>query len=98
ESPALKIMQILGERGAEWEFHDPHVAALPRTRSHPELNGRAGVPLDAETLGRCQAVLICTDHDAVDYALVARHAAIVVDTRNALASRGLAPRPTVVSA
>ncbi|MCA8933686.1 MAG: nucleotide sugar dehydrogenase [Rhodospirillaceae bacterium] len=98
ESPALKIMQILGERGAEWEFHDPHVAALPRTRRHPELNGRAGVPLDAETLARCQAVLICTDHDAVDYGLVARHAAIVVDTRNALASRGLAPRPTVVSA
>ncbi|MCB9957538.1 MAG: nucleotide sugar dehydrogenase [Rhodospirillaceae bacterium] len=98
ESPALKIMEILSERGALWDFHDPHVAALPRTRRHPELNGRAGVALDAEALARCQAVLICTDHDQVDYAMVARHAPIVVDTRNALAGRGLSGPAKVVAA
>ena len=35
------------------------------------------------------AVLIVTDHDAVDYALVARHAALVIDTRNVMARTGL---------
>ena len=89
ESPALKIMQILGERGAGWDFHDPHVDRLPRTRRYPDLDGRAGVALTAPTLAGYDAVLICTDHADLDYALVAEAAPLIVDTRNALGSRGL---------
>jgi UDP-N-acetyl-D-glucosamine dehydrogenase len=37
--------------------------------------------LDPETLSACDAALIVTDHSAVDYALVARHAPLIVDTR-----------------
>ncbi|MEZ0212851.1 MAG: nucleotide sugar dehydrogenase, partial [Xanthobacteraceae bacterium] len=40
------------------------------------------------TLAGYDAVLIATDHDQVDYSLVARHAALVVDTRNACAKAG----------
>jgi UDP-N-acetyl-D-glucosamine dehydrogenase len=42
-------------------------------------------------------VLIATDHDAVDYGLVAEHAKLVVDSRNAMATRGL-PAGKVVKA
>ena len=34
--------------------------------------------------------MICTDHDAVDYALLAQHCPLIVDTRNAFAARGIA--------
>ena len=40
------------------------------------------VPLTAELLGGCDAVVLVTDHDDVDYDLVTRHAAYVFDARN----------------
>jgi UDP-N-acetyl-D-glucosamine dehydrogenase len=88
ESPALKLLDLLDERGAEACYHDPHVARIPATRAYRRLQGRASVPLDRAVLASVDAVLIATDHDAVDYALVAQ-APLVVDTRNALARRGL---------
>jgi UDP-N-acetyl-D-glucosamine dehydrogenase len=39
------------------------------------------VPLDPRVLESCDAALLVTDHSAVDYSLVARHAPLVVDTR-----------------
>ena len=63
---------------------------LPPTREHPKLAGRRSQPLTAETLAGADAVLIATDHDGVDYALVGRHARLVVDTRNAFARLGIA--------
>jgi len=38
-------------------------------------------PLNEKTLAAADAVLIVTDHRAVDYALVAQHAPLVIDTR-----------------
>jgi UDP-N-acetyl-D-glucosamine dehydrogenase len=43
------------------------------------------VALDERTIGSYDAVLISTAHAAVDYELLARHAKLVVDTRNAMA-------------
>jgi UDP-N-acetyl-D-glucosamine dehydrogenase len=43
------------------------------------------VPLTAETVAGFDAVLIATKHDAVDYALIAQSARLIVDSRNALA-------------
>jgi UDP-N-acetyl-D-glucosamine dehydrogenase len=51
--------------------------------------GLASVPLDATTVAACDAVLLVTDHSAFDYATVFTHARLIVDTRNAFASRGL---------
>jgi len=87
ESPALKLVELLEERGAAVAYHDPFVAEIPPTRRFPELRGRRSLPLDAATVASFDAVLIATDHDAVDYGLVAAEARLVVDTRNALASR-----------
>jgi len=89
ESPAFKLMQLLEEKGAEVSFHDPFVPAIPKLREHPDYEGRASVPLAPETLSSADAVLIAADHDAVDYALVAAHARLVIDTRNVMARHGL---------
>jgi UDP-N-acetyl-D-glucosamine dehydrogenase len=97
ESPSFKLMELLEGRGATVEFHDPHVPQAPMTREHAEFGGRTSTALDAGALGEFDAVLISTDHDAVDYGLIAKHAKLVVDTRNAMARRGLAA-PSVVKA
>ena len=81
ESPAFEILEALLELGAEVCYHDPHVATAPRTRSWPDLPAMESQPLTRELLEEQDAVLLVTDHTAVDYALVARHAPLVVDTR-----------------
>ena len=83
ESPAFKIIELLQERGAQVSYHDPYIPELPATRRYGfDLRSR---PLEASLLESTDCVLIITDHDAVDYDLVVRHAPLVVDTRNATA-------------
>ncbi len=89
ESPALRLMELGKARGAEMLFHDPHVPVIPETREHPLLAGARSHALTADLIQTCDAVLIATDHDAVDYSLVCEHANIIVDSRNAVARRGL---------
>jgi UDP-N-acetyl-D-glucosamine dehydrogenase len=79
ESPALEIIHLLKAAGATVEFCDPFVAELAVNGSM--LPGRA---LDEATLSESDCVLVVTDHTSVDYAFVAEHAPIVVDTRNAM--------------
>jgi len=79
ESPALDIIKILMQRGANVEFHDPFVNVL-------EIDGELehSVELTAERLERADAVVITTDHSSVDYGFVGSQAAIIVDPRNAM--------------
>jgi UDP-N-acetyl-D-glucosamine dehydrogenase len=86
ESPAFAIWKLLRSAAAEVAYHDPHVDAVPRTREHAELEGIRSVPLSTELIEAQDAVLICTDHDAIDYGQVAKHARLVIDTRNATKS------------
>ncbi|WP_102961391.1 nucleotide sugar dehydrogenase [Mangrovicella endophytica] len=88
ESASLRLIELLEERGASVDFHDPHVAAIPPTREHAALTGRRSVRLDPATLAGYDAALIATDHDGVDYAMLAREARLVLDTRNACARNG----------
>lgn len=89
ESPSLALMELLERRGARVDYHDPHVAAIPPTREHAGLAGRRSVELTAAAVAGSDAVLIATDHDAVNYALISGNAALVVDTRNVMARKGL---------
>ncbi len=88
ESPALKIIELLEERGARVTFHDPLIAAIPPTRAYGHLAGRRGVALAPATLKAADAVLVVTDHDAIDWKRVGRHARLIIDTRNALRRAG----------
>ena len=57
----------------------------------PDLAGRRSVPLTEEVVVGYDAVLVATDHSLVDYALVARAARLLLDTRNVFAARGILP-------
>jgi UDP-N-acetyl-D-glucosamine dehydrogenase len=89
ESPSLKLIELIEERGGTTAYHDPHIAEIPPTREYMMLKGRSSVSLDEETIKGFDAVLIATDHDAVDYAALARWAPLIIDTRNAFARRNL---------
>jgi UDP-N-acetyl-D-glucosamine dehydrogenase len=81
ESPALRIMEFLHSRGAQVNYHDPHVPRLGKMRRYNF--GLESVPLCAETLRAHDCSLIVTDHSCVDYRLVVAGSPLVVDTRNA---------------
>ncbi|HEV8304970.1 MAG TPA: nucleotide sugar dehydrogenase [Gemmatimonadales bacterium] len=80
ESPALDVIRLLRQRGADVTYHDPHVPALK-----DDGGALASVPLTPQTLQGADCVIVVTDHSAIDYRLIARHARAVVDTRHALA-------------
>lgn len=90
ESPAADVIHLLHKRGAEVAYHDPFVPHF--TELGLDLIGRS---LTAEEVRKADLVLILTDHTAVDYALIAREATQVLDTRNAL-KRVEGPKPNVV--
>ncbi len=73
ESPALKIISLLGALGAELVYHDPHVPELPE-------HDLRSVPLE-DALGDADLALIVTAHPTVDHALAAERARVVVDLR-----------------
>ena len=88
ESPAFAIVELLQEKGAEVDYHDPYVAEVPVMRDHPQLAGRRSVPWTAETIAACDAAVVCTDHDELDYGLLVDHAPLIVDSRNAIRRKG----------
>ncbi len=90
-SPALAILKRLEAMGATCDFHDPYFPVMPLTRDDPDLAGRRSVPLTEEVVVGYDAVLVATDHSLVDYALVARAARLLLDTRNVFAARGILP-------
>jgi UDP-N-acetyl-D-glucosamine dehydrogenase len=95
ESPSLRLMELLIERGAEIGYHDPFIPEVPRTREYGHLKGRRSLPLAAEELAGFDAAIVATDHDTVDYRHVAEHVRLVVDTRNTFGFRGIAAENVV---
>ena len=81
ESPAFEIIELLLRLGAVVRYHDPHVPRAPQMRSWPHLPPMTSEPLTPSLLEAVDAAVVVTDHAAVDYTLVARHAKLVVDTR-----------------
>ncbi len=89
ESPSLKLIELIEARGGSAAYHDPHVPEIPPTREYGHLRGRPSTAVDEATVRDFDAVLVATDHDAVDYAALAEWAPLIVDTRNAFGRRGL---------
>jgi UDP-N-acetyl-D-glucosamine dehydrogenase len=83
ESPGFELLELLKERGAEVEYSDPHIPQLPKMRKYPHWH-MTSQPLTAEYLSSRDCVLVVTDHTAFDWAFIAEHAPLIVDTRNAL--------------
>jgi UDP-N-acetyl-D-glucosamine dehydrogenase len=85
ESPSYKLWELLAEKGAKVDYHDPHVPSIRPTREYPKFAGIKSKALTPAAIAKYDCVLISTDHAKVDYALVLKNAKLVVDTRNALA-------------
>ncbi|MCA9299131.1 MAG: nucleotide sugar dehydrogenase [Phycisphaerales bacterium] len=82
ESPSFEIIDRLKRLGAEVDYSDPHVPRTVPVRRH-DL-GLTSVVLTPETVASYDVVLVVTNHAAFDYDLIATHARLVVDTRNAM--------------
>ena len=83
ESPAIDIINLLRQKGAKVEYHDPYVPRLQVQEGEPPLE-RAD--LTEDTLSSSDVVVIATDHSEYDWEWIARHARLLVDTRNATKS------------
>jgi UDP-N-acetyl-D-glucosamine dehydrogenase len=91
ESPALDIIRLLELDGADVVFHDPYIPTI-REDGHE----RHGIALTDEALAAADVTVIVTDHRSIDYQFLADHAALVVDSRNAMAGT-IASQARVVS-
>ena len=82
ESPAVEIMELLRDKGAHIDYSDPHVPVFPRKRDyHFDLHS---VTLTGDSIASYDCVVLATDHDSFDYALLQQHAQVTVDTRGRL--------------
>jgi len=85
ESPAFTLIEDIENRGGTVEFFDPFVPTIPHMREHANMSGRQSIELSGPNIAGYDAVLICTDHDNVDYALLSQSADLIIDTRNVMA-------------
>jgi UDP-N-acetyl-D-glucosamine dehydrogenase len=92
ESPSVALMEKLRDLGAEVAYSDPHIPTFPNMREH--TFNLQSVGLDAAAVAGFDCVLLATDHDRFDYALIRNNAKLVVDTRG----RYLDPSPHIVKA
>ncbi len=79
ESPALDIIQLLQERGADVVYNDPYVDDL-----HEEKIDMPSTELTTELLQAADCTVIITNHSAYDYEWIGENARIIVDSRNAM--------------
>ena len=88
-SPALRVAELLSEKGALISYSDPYVPEAT-------IGGclMRSVELDEETLGRQDATVILVDHGSYDLEKIVRHSKLVIDTKDV--TRPLARGSTVV--
>ena len=89
ESPALEIITLLQARGAMVSYYDPLFPYL--TMDRIDLKSAKG---DAASFRQSDCVVIVTDHTSVDHSFIAKHAKLIVDTRNVL--KGVKGKANVV--
>jgi UDP-N-acetyl-D-glucosamine dehydrogenase len=76
ESPSLKLIQLLREKGASVDYNDPYV---PKIKISDET--LASVELTEKQLSSADCVVIATDHTSYDYKYIAEKSSFVFDTR-----------------
>lgn len=84
ESPTYVIMDLLSEYGAEVDYHDPYIPVIPETREHANWAGKKSIEWSEKKVSGYDAVIICTDHDDIDYEKLLNWQDCIVDTRNAM--------------
>jgi UDP-N-acetyl-D-glucosamine dehydrogenase len=95
ESPAIEVIQLLQERGARVEYHDPYCPMIVDD-GHTPIRGLPlpSVELSDELLAEIDCVVLVTDHSNIDFQRVADSARLIVDTRGAM--RGIQGQAKVI--
>ncbi len=83
ESPALKIISLLQDKGIYVAYNDPYAPVTMEYRDYPGLKLRS-VKLTEKKIQSFDAVIIATDHSVYDFDWIAKHSSLVVDARNAV--------------
>lgn len=83
ESPSLKIISLFQQHGAKVSYNDPYVPQTSGHRRYPGLKLES-VDLTEKKLKESDGVIIATAHSSYDFKWIAKHAPLVVDTRNAI--------------
>ena len=84
ESPALDIISLLRQRGADVCYHDPHV---PQIQLESDLLMQSK-DYDLQLLREAHCVVIVTDHGVFDWDEISRNSRVIVDTRHVYSERG----------
>ena len=79
ESPAIEVIKLLQENGADVVYCDPFVKKFDEHGLKMECTA-----LDENLLRSLDLAIICTDHSDFDYAWMLEHCKLFLDTRNAL--------------
>ena len=79
ESPSLKIIEMLMNKGADVQYSDPYLPVFPKTRKF--YIALKSIKLNPTRINTFDLVLLVTNHDAFDYDLILKEAKLIVDTR-----------------
>lgn len=97
-SPAMSVLELLADKGADLRYHDPHVPSLTLGESHsdftsmlPTIVTLESSPLTADELQAADLVLLLVNHGSFDIPFIVEHSTLLYDTRNA--TRHIDPRP-----
>ena len=78
DSPSLKLIQLLQEKGAKVSYNDPYIPQIQVSQ-----NTLSSVDLTEERLSAMDCAIIATDHSYYDLEQIANWARLVFDTRGA---------------
>lgn len=87
ESPSLKLIEILHEKGAKVDYNDPYISKLPKTRKYQF--DMESVELNKKNLSKYDLILLSTDHSDYNYKFITASSKLVLDTRNAFERAGI---------
>jgi len=83
ESPALDIIHLLHEKGAQVQYHDPFIPSI----NHDEIRMQSVADLD-KAVKEADCVVIVTNHSLYDYPKLLQDAKLIFDARNAIGALG----------
>jgi len=93
ESPSFELMNLLHQRGATVDFHDPFVLSIPPTRNNPQWAGQTSIEWKRDLISDYDLTVILTHHSDVNYDELLEWSHHTIDTRNILP-----PSPKVTKA
>ncbi len=83
ESPALDIIHLLRQKGAQVSYHDPYIKSLAHNDWKLE-----SITDYLEAVKQADCVVIVANHSSYDYEKIQNTAKLIIDTRNALGKKG----------